>query len=61
MVGFAANEYVTGPEPDPLAPAVIDIHETELDAVHAQPASVVTLTVPLPEVAGADAVLGDAV
>jgi hypothetical protein len=40
---------------------VIDIHETELDAVHAQPASVVTLTVPLPEVAGADAVLGDAV
>ena len=51
VVGLALNEYDTGPVPVPFAPDVMDIHETELDAVHVQPAAVVTVTEPLPAVA----------
>ena len=58
VVGFASNEYVTVPGPEPLAPAVTDIQKTELDAVHAHVAGVVTPTVPVPAPAGADAVSG---
>jgi hypothetical protein len=56
---LATNEYETGPVPVPFAPEVIDIHETALDAVQVQPAAVVTVTEPVPEVAVAAAVVGD--
>lgn len=46
------------PGPVPLAPAVIDIHETELDAVQEHAPGVVTPTVPVPAVAGTEAVAG---
>ena len=46
------------PDPVPLAPDVIVIHGAELAAVHAQPAAEVTETFPVPEVAGAEAVVG---
>jgi hypothetical protein len=58
VVGFAVNEYVTLPGPEPLAPAVIAIQETELDAVQAHPAGVVTPTVPVPALVDTDAVVG---
>jgi hypothetical protein len=44
-----------------VAPAVIDIQETALDAVHVQPAGDVTLTDPVPAAAGAEAVVGETV
>jgi hypothetical protein len=44
--------------PDPVAPVVTVIQETELDAVHAHPDADVTVTVPVPDPAGADAVVG---
>jgi hypothetical protein len=44
---FAATEYATVPDPEPLPPDVMVIHEAELDAVHAHPLVVVTLTVPV--------------
>jgi hypothetical protein len=50
---------VTGPDPDPVAPLVIDIHETALDAVQLQPLAVVTFTVPVPADPVTDAVVGD--
>ncbi len=46
------------PDPDPLAPVVMVIHETELDAVQAHPEADVTVTVPVPAPAGADAAVG---
>jgi hypothetical protein len=49
---------LTVPEPVPLAPAVIDIQVTALDAVQAQPFAVVTLTDPVPAVAVAGAAVG---
>jgi hypothetical protein len=52
------NAYDTGPESVPLAPAVIVNHDTELDAVHEQPASVVTFTVPVPAAATTEALVG---
>jgi hypothetical protein len=58
VVGLEATEYDTVPEPVPLAPLVIDIQETALDAVHVQPAAVVTETVALLAVADAFAVVG---
>lgn len=61
VVGFAVNEYVTLPGPEPLAPAVIDIQETELDAVQAHAAGVVTPTVPVPAPDDTEAVVGDTV
>ncbi len=58
VVELATNEYVTVPDPDPLAPLLIVIHETELDAVHVHPEADVTDTVPVPAPVGADAVVG---
>jgi len=58
VVGFATNEYDTVPELEPLAPLVIVIHGAELEAVQAQPASVVTLTVPVPAPATTESVVG---
>ena len=58
VFGFAATEYDTLPEPDPLAPVVIDIQETALVAVHAQPAADVTDTVPVSPVAAALSLVG---
>lgn len=55
---MASTEYDTLPEPDPLAPLVIDIQDTALVAVHAQPAAEVTDTVPVPAVAAALALVG---
>jgi hypothetical protein len=45
---LAATEKLTTPLPVPLAPAVTLINPALLTAVHAQPAAVVTFTVPLP-------------
>ena len=47
----AATENCTTPEPEPLAPAVMVIHESLLVAVHAQPVTVVTFTLPVPPLA----------
>jgi len=47
VLGFAATSYETVPLPLPLAPPVSVIHAALLDAVHAQPAPAVTVTVPL--------------
>lgn len=58
VVGLATNEYVTVPDPEPLAPLAMVIHVTELDAVHAHPEADVTETVPVPAPAGAVAVVG---
>jgi hypothetical protein len=49
------------PPPDPDAPDVIDIHETALDAVHAQPSAAVTVRSPEPAVATAGAAVGSTV
>ena len=42
----------TVPLPVPLAPAVIDNHGALLLALHAQPAPLVTVTLPVPPCAG---------
>ena len=56
---FAATLKFTVPSPEPLAPDVMVSHEAELAAVHEQPASVSTLTVPLVAAAGTEAVTGE--
>lgn len=48
------------PEPEPADPAVMLIHETELDALHEQPAAAVTVTDPVPALEVAEAVVGAA-
>ena len=58
VVGLATKEYVTLPEPEPLAPPVTVIHETELEALQPHPAGEVTVTVPVPALAAAAAVVG---
>jgi hypothetical protein len=55
---LAATEYATVPEPVPLAPDVIVIQDTPLEAVHAHPLVVVTLAVPVVAPAGTDVALG---
>ena len=56
---FTAALIDTVPFPLPLAPAVIDNHDTLLVAVHAQPEPVVTVTEPVgPPPAAADRVVG---
>ena len=57
-VAFAATEYETVPDPVPLAPDVIDIQDTALEAFQAQPAVVVTETLPVPPAVAALAVVG---
>ena len=44
---LAATEYPTVPGPVPLEPAVIVIQEALVDALHAQPAWAVTVTLPV--------------
>lgn len=61
VFGFAVNEYVTVPEPVPLAPLVIDIHDTALEAVQLHPAVVVTVTVPVPAAPVTEAAVGETV
>jgi hypothetical protein len=58
---FAATEYATVPDPEPLPPDVMVIHEAELDAVHAHPLVVVTLTVPVEALDDTDVALGEIV
>jgi hypothetical protein len=48
VVVFDATVNPTFPDPVPLAPDVIEIHNALLAAVHAHPAGIVTATVPLP-------------
>jgi hypothetical protein len=56
---FAAALIDTVPLPFPLAPAVIDSHDTLLVAVHVQPAAAVTVTGPVaPPPATTDRVVG---
>jgi hypothetical protein len=55
---FAATLKFTVPSPDPLAPDVMVSHDADVDAVHAQPVSVSTLTLPLVAAAGTEAVTG---
>ena len=57
-VAFVATEYDTVPDPVPLAPDVIDIQDTALEAFHVQPAAVVTETLPVPPAVAALAVVG---
>lgn len=47
LLGFAVTLYETVPLPLPLVPPVTVIQAALLVAVHAQPAAVVTVTVPL--------------
>ena len=49
-VGLASAVNVTVPVPTPELPAVMLIHGTLLDAVHAQPACVVTVALKVPPV-----------
>ena len=58
MVALASTEYETVPDPVPLAPLVIDIQATALDAVQVQPVRVVTATLPVPPALVALAVVG---
>jgi len=58
VVVFAATEYPTEPEPLPLAPDVIEIHEAELEAVQLHDAAVVTATEPVVAPAATDVALG---
>lgn len=56
---FAAMLYATVPSAFPLPPDAIEIHDAEDVAVHAQPARVSTLTVPLVASAGAETLTGE--
>lgn len=56
---LAAAVYATVPEPVPLAPLVIVAHVAALVAVQLHPADVVTVTVPLPPLAGSDWLVGE--
>jgi hypothetical protein len=58
VVPLAATEYPTVPLPLPLAPLVIVTHGADEAAVHAQPPSAATATVPVVVVAGTDAPAG---
>jgi hypothetical protein len=56
---LAATASCTVPLPEPLAPDETLIHPALLDAVHAQPAAVVTPTGVVAPPAGALALVGD--
>src|SRR3954465_13308769 len=56
---FAATENFTVPFPLPLAPDVMEIHESAVVAVQVQPADAVTVrSVPAPAVAASDSLVG---
>src|SRR5687768_8639125 len=57
--GFAATLKVAAPEPDPVAPLVSAIHAALLAAVHAHPAPVVTVLLPVPPAAVSDCSSGE--
>src|SRR4051794_30645245 len=59
VVVFAAAVNVTVPPPVPVAPVAMTTHPALLDAVHAQPALVVTVTVPDPPAAAKDWLAGE--
>ena len=61
VVGFAATEKATVPEPVPVAPLVIVSQLWLLVAVLAQPVPVVTLKLPVLAPAATDALVGDSV
>ena len=48
---FAETPMLTVPFPAPVAPLFTLIQPTLLDAVHSQPATVLTATLPLPPIA----------
>ena len=56
---FAATLNVTVPLPDPLAPPVIVIQLSLVDAVHAHPAPLVTVNDPVPPPAATDSETGE--
>jgi hypothetical protein len=51
---LGATSNVIEPLPDPAAPLVIVIHTLLLTAVQGQPASIVTVALPVPPVSGND-------
>ncbi len=61
VVVLAATLKPTDPLPLPLAPLVIVTHDTGLEAVHAQPAATVTVTVPDPPLDATDWLVGEIV
>ena len=56
---LGAMVKLTGPLPDPLAPAVTVIHVALLTAVQLHPVDVVSIVDPLPPAAGTDWVEGE--
>jgi hypothetical protein len=58
---LVATRYPTVPFPLPLAPDVIVIHETLLDAVQLQPAPAVTVTFAVPPLDVVDCDVGEIV
>ena len=56
---LAATEKLDVPEPVPDVPVVIVTQDTPLDAVHAQPAVVVTATEPAPPSPANDRLVGE--
>lgn len=59
--GFAATLYDTCPFPVPLVPAVMVIHDTLFDAVHAHPLPAVTVIVPFAAEAPIEVPVGEMV
>ena len=59
VVVLAATLNATVPVPEPLAPLVIVIQPTLLEAVHAQPPGLVTVNEPVPPPATTDSETGE--
>jgi len=60
-VVFSSTAKLTAPSPEPLAPAVTVIQLALLTAVHEQPVSVVTPTVPVADDSGNERLGADSV
>jgi hypothetical protein len=58
---LGSTAYVTAPDALPELPLRMEIQPALLDAVHEQPAVVVTETVPVPPTRPNEALVGDAV
>jgi hypothetical protein len=58
---FVATLKATGPFPVPLAPALMVIHATLLEAVHTQPAAALTVVPAVPPAAVSDWPAGEMV
>jgi hypothetical protein len=61
VLAFAAAVKPAEPLPDPVAPDVIVIHVSVVDAVQLQPAGAVTVIVPVPPPATTDCDVGEIV